>query len=232
MPLLRLLSRGLWPAAPVLLPVLLFSMLPAIPLSLAPGARYVPSSRGASGMTRADDVSGLEDEVTFGGSETDELGSENDSELTPEDEGIELGAGSSGEAVEELEIEEEGKGGSEKLAAGTSSAGGGAAVVKLLDLRLVHSSVVALARPDVRPSEIRFSFALSAATKVRVQLAREAARAGKGRWHALADSLALAGVHGHNRARLRAGSTLLAGVYRLTLTPLHGRARSLIIRVK
>ncbi len=233
MPLLRLLSRGLWPAAPVLLPMLLFSLLPAIPLSLAPGTRYANRARGVSGITRAAHVSAFEDEASFGGdgAEGEEGGAEDGSEPTAEAEGPETVALAEAEN-EDAELEEGGGGGTVTQGYGAQPTAGGAALVKLSDLRLTHSSAAALEHPAVRASEIRFAFALSADAKVRARLAKDLAHGARAHWHALADSLTLAGVRGRNRARLRASSVLPAGVYRLTLTPLRGPGRSLIIRVK
>lgn len=235
MPLLRLLSRGLWPAAPVLLPMLLFSLLPAIPLSLAPGTRYANGARGVSGITRAADVSGFDNEASFGGDapEGEEGGAEDGSELTVEEEGPEAVAWAEVEN-EDAELEEGAGAGAGTLTQGYGArpTAGGAALVKLSDLRLTHSSAAALEHPAVRASEIRFAFALSAGAKVRARLAKDLAHGARAHWHALADSVTLAGVRGHNRARLRASSVLPAGVYRLTLTPLRGPGRSLVIRVK
>lgn len=233
MPLLRLLSRGLWPAAPVLLPMLLFSLLPAIPLSLAPGTRYANGARGVSGITRAADVRGFEDEASFGGDgpEGEEGGAEDGSEPTVEDEGPETVALAEVEN-EDAELEEGGGGGTLTQGYGAQPTTGGAALVKLSDLRLTHSGAAALEHPALRASEIRFAFTLSAGAKVRARLAKDLTHGARAHWHALADSVTLAGVRGHNRARLRASSVLQAGLYRLTLTPLRGAGRSLIIRVK
>jgi hypothetical protein len=85
------------------------------------------------------------------------------------------------------------------------------------------------ARP--KPSQIGFSFSINAAARVRATLARQVRIKGKVRWKPLAISLTIAAKKGRNSRTLRGGKTLASGSYRLTLTPLHGTAGSIVFRL-
>jgi hypothetical protein len=84
-------------------------------------------------------------------------------------------------------------------------------------------------RPAV--SRLAFSCALSLPATVRVTLYRRVRAGRHTRWRALPGSFAFNAVKGLNRRRLRGARDLAPGVYRLTLTPAGGTARSITIRV-
>jgi hypothetical protein len=109
----------------------------------------------------------------------------------------------------------------------------GASVPELSALALTPTALLALtlAHSRVGVSAVAFSFVLSMPAKVHVALAKRLASHGRGRWQTLPDSLTLSGARGKNRARLSAHRRLAPGLYRLTLTPLHGVARSITLRV-
>jgi hypothetical protein len=80
-------------------------------------------------------------------------------------------------------------------------------------------------------SQIVLAFTINAATQVRVTLAREAHIHHHIRWQALRRSPAMAVLGGVNSRHLGGHGRLARGVYRLTLTPIHGVSRSIIFRI-
>ncbi len=84
-------------------------------------------------------------------------------------------------------------------------------------------------RPAI--SNLDFSCTLSRATSVKVTLAMQIRSAGGTHWRTLHSSLTFAAIRGVNRRRLHGTGTLAPGIYRLTLTPAGGTARTLTIRV-
>jgi hypothetical protein len=117
----------------------------------------------------------------------------------------------------------------ENSSAGTS----GQAAVRLSQLALTAraSAVIAGGLPTL--SQVAVAFSLSAPARVRVVLSREVRLHGRLRWvlvkHA---SLTLAAARGRDRLHLDGRETLPTGRYRLTLTPVHGGARSLMFRLR
>jgi hypothetical protein len=242
MPFLRLVSRGLRPAAPLLLPLLLMSLLPAKPLALSRAASYAPhhlpaapaGQAPAASATRAGGEDGSRGEAALGASSGSEATEGEEGEASAE--GVETvavsaaGESASSEAEgEEAEIEvEEGTTG----APAGRKAHAGRLVARLSGLRLARASAAALAHHAVPASKIRFTFSLSTAAKVHVTLARAVSQKGRVHWRGMADSLTLAAPGGRNRGRLRAANMLVAGRYRLTLRASRGGSRSIIIHVK
>jgi hypothetical protein len=84
------------------------------------------------------------------------------------------------------------------------------------------------ARPLVR-SQLSFTFVLNSADRVHVALARLASGGGRTRWQTVGVPLTIFARAGRDRARLTGDETLAAGRYRLTLSPVAGRARSITI---
>jgi hypothetical protein len=84
-------------------------------------------------------------------------------------------------------------------------------------------------RPTI--SNLDFSCSLSRATSVKVTLAVQIHSAGNAHWHTLHDSFTFVAIRGVDRRRLHGSDTLAPGIYRLTLTPAGGAARSLTIRL-
>jgi hypothetical protein len=107
----------------------------------------------------------------------------------------------------------------------------GAPTIKLTAFALTPSALIALNRFRPKVSYVGFAFTLSAATRVRVALAKLLQAHGRRRWQTLPYALTLAGARGRDRARLSAHGTLTPGRYRLTLTPAHGTARSIVFQV-
>jgi hypothetical protein len=115
--------------------------------------------------------------------------------------------------------------------AGSPAPAAGAAAakppVRLSGLALTLNALLALntARPKI--PQLAFSFTINRAAPVRASLARR----GHGRWQALAHSLRIAAVSGRNTRRFGGHGVLSSGTYRLTLTPVHGAARSIVFKI-
>jgi hypothetical protein len=98
-------------------------------------------------------------------------------------------------------------------------------------LRLTAYAQAALRHGRPAISSLDFSCSLSRASSVEVTLAIQIHSATGTRWRTLHDSLTFAATRGVNRRRLHGSGALAPGIYRLTLTPVGGAARSLTLRV-
>lgn len=92
---------------------------------------------------------------------------------------------------------------------------------------LTRATLAELARARKRVSQLQFTFTLNRATHVRVTLAKLAEAHGHARWQTLAGGLTIAARKGHDHASLNTHTALARGIYRLTLAPSSGKARSL-----
>ncbi|HTZ62796.1 MAG TPA: S53 family peptidase [Solirubrobacteraceae bacterium] len=92
---------------------------------------------------------------------------------------------------------------------------------------LTRATLAALTHARVHVSQLRFTFTLSKATRIRVTLAKLVETHGRNRWQTLAGGLTIAARKGHDHASLNAHTALARGIYRLTLVPSSGKARSL-----
>jgi hypothetical protein len=92
---------------------------------------------------------------------------------------------------------------------------------------LTLKAVIALNRIRPTVSQIGFVFTSSASVRVRVTLAKSRSKHGHTRWSQLHVSLSLNSLRGRNTARFRGRGVLRPGRYRLTVSPLHGVARSM-----
>jgi len=113
----------------------------------------------------------------------------------------------------------------------TRSTAAGTPPIRLSALALTPSALLALNRARPRVFSVGFAFTLSAAARVRVALAKLVMTHGHKRWQVLPYAITLAGAKGRDRARLSAHGTLTPGRYRLTLTPAHGTARTIVFQV-
>ncbi len=111
--------------------------------------------------------------------------------------------------------------------AASSASGSGTLAVTLSGLSLTHGAVVALRRERPAASQMGFAFTISAGARVRVTLAKLIHVRGRARWQPIGDSLTITATRGRNSRRLHGRNALSGGRYRLTLTPVHGTARSL-----
>jgi hypothetical protein len=153
----------------------------------------------------------------------------------------ELGIGSGGGSTPGASVNT-GAGASASAGTGqTSGLGGGKAsekegsstlTIRLSAFALTRRALLALDRVQPKVSAVGFAFTLSAAARVRATLAKRIRVRGRNRWERLpADSLAFTAARGRNHGRLAGRGRLTPGRYRLTLTPQHGSARSLIFQI-
>lgn len=98
-------------------------------------------------------------------------------------------------------------------------------------LALTENARVALSHGRLSTAQLAFSFELSSATTVRVELAVRVGAGDHEHWRTLPSSLTFLAAKGLNRRRLHGSSRLGAGVYRLLFTPVDGKARPLLIRL-
>jgi hypothetical protein len=103
-------------------------------------------------------------------------------------------------------------------------------VPRISALALTAYAQAALRHGRLAVSNLDFSFTSSRATSVRLTLAIQIRSAAGTHWRTL-HSLTFAAIRGVNRRRLHGPGRLPPGVYRLTLTPVGGTARTLTIRV-
>jgi hypothetical protein len=101
--------------------------------------------------------------------------------------------------------------------------------ISALTLTAYAQAALRHGRPAI--SDLDFSCSLSRASSVKVTLAIQIRSATGTRWRTLHDSLTFAATRGVNRRRLHGSGRLAPGIYRLTLTPVGGAARSLMLRV-
>jgi hypothetical protein len=113
----------------------------------------------------------------------------------------------------------------------SKSPSGAASQLRISRLSLTTAAIVALNRSRPQLAKIAFTFALSAPAVVRFTLARWVRVHGHWRWATLRGSNSFAARAGINAAHLRGRGALPAGRYRLTLTPAHGIASSIVISI-
>ena len=106
-----------------------------------------------------------------------------------------------------------------------------AGLARVSALALTQRALIALDRSRPRVRAVSFSFTISSSARVRATLSRQRRRHGRAGWRALPGALSFEAQAGRNTRHLRAGATLGAGVYRLTVTPLHGAGRSITFRI-
>jgi hypothetical protein len=106
------------------------------------------------------------------------------------------------------------------------------ALARLSALALTTRAMAALNGPAARLFQVGFRFTSSTPVAVRVTLARQVVLAGHKHWQKLPQSLTIHALRGGNSHRLSGTGTLARGNYSLTLTPLHGAARSLVFRIR
>jgi hypothetical protein len=107
-----------------------------------------------------------------------------------------------------------------------------APMVQLSGLALTLHAVVALNHSRAKASQVAFSFTVNLATHLRAVLTRRVRVHGHLRWQELRnDSISLAAAGGRNSRRLNGRNVLARGLYRLTLSPAHGAARSIVFQI-
>ncbi len=104
--------------------------------------------------------------------------------------------------------------------------------VRLTALKLTAPALSALSRHRATTRSIAFAFVLSIAAKVRVSLVRLVRSHGRAHWRTVGRAATISAAAGHNVKRLSGSGRLPRGVYRLTLTPASGAARSITFRIR
>ncbi len=105
------------------------------------------------------------------------------------------------------------------------------ASVRLTALKLTAPALSALSRHRATPRSIAFAFVLNIAAKVRVSLVRLVRSHGHAHWATVGRAATIPAVAGRNVKRLSGSARLQKGLYRLTLTPASGAARSITFRI-
>lgn len=95
----------------------------------------------------------------------------------------------------------------------------------------LHRAHAARFHAALSASQLSIAFTLNTAARVRVTLARRIVVHHHVKWIALPYTLTLTAATGHNTTRLSAHQRLDPGSYRLTVTPVGGKARALTFRV-
>lgn len=121
--------------------------------------------------------------------------------------------------------------GGSSAGATTTTAPTGKAPVQLSALALTLKALVALNSSRPNASQVAFAFTINTATQVRATLDKRVRTRKHARWQVLPHSLMIAAASGRNSRRLSGHGALSAGLYRLTLTPMHGAARSIVFQI-
>jgi Subtilase family len=105
------------------------------------------------------------------------------------------------------------------------------AAIKLSAVALTPNALIALNRLRPTVSAVGFAFTLSASARVHATLAKLVRVSGRELWKLIPGSLSFAAIKGRNRRHLTKRDALTPGRYRLTLTPQHGSARSIVFQI-
>jgi hypothetical protein len=102
--------------------------------------------------------------------------------------------------------------------------------IRISSLSLSPNAIFALNSGGERISAIRFSFRINGAALVRVTLSRQVREGGHLHWRAVGATETIKATEGTNNRGLSAHGKLAAGRYLLTLAPVQGRSRWLVLR--
>jgi hypothetical protein len=102
--------------------------------------------------------------------------------------------------------------------------------IALLELTRKAASALHRSRPMI--SRIGFVFALNTPARIRVSLTMRHSSHGHTTWRTLRGAITLSATSGRSSARLPGHALLARGLYRLTLRPLGGPARSLLLHIR
>ncbi len=203
------------------------------PLDCGEGAWICNATVGYDGPTGVGTPDGLAAFKPTSGS-----GGEGETQTTTPEEAAPAGGspgGGSGPA-QPLNGGSSGSGSGAATGSGGGTSLGSTAVARILALRLTASAQAATrlhARRGgaVRLDEIAFSLRMTKAGLVRVRLSVERGRPARWRKPPFSFAYAFTAAKGVGHRHLRGSARLAPGVYRLTLTPTGGVARSLVFRV-
>lgn len=102
---------------------------------------------------------------------------------------------------------------------------------QLSALALTLKAVVALNASHPRISQVAFAFNLNLPMQVRITLTKRVRVHRHTRWQTIRNSLTFTAKSGANSQRLKGNGKLGPGTYRLTATPIHGTARSILFQI-
>jgi hypothetical protein len=108
---------------------------------------------------------------------------------------------------------------------------GAALAPRITVLGLTPRTVIAINRRPPRVAQIGLVFNISTSARVRISLAERHRAHGHTTWRSLPASRMFPASSGRNSARLSPGARLAPGLYRLTVRPLGGVARSMLFHV-
>lgn len=106
-----------------------------------------------------------------------------------------------------------------------------AQTARVTQLALTLHALIALNTSRPRMRQLGFTFTLNVSARVRASLARRLRARGHARWRVLGHPLTIAALGGRNSDRLGGHGVLSPGVYRLTLAPTRGAARSIAFTI-
>ncbi|MGD0453255.1 MAG: S8 family serine peptidase [Solirubrobacteraceae bacterium] len=122
-------------------------------------------------------------------------------------------------------------GGSSTGAETTSTTTATTAFVRVSALALTLKALIALNTSRPKIAQIGFTFTINVAAHLVVSLQKRVVKHGHARWQAFTHPLTIAASSGRNSRRLARHGALSNGTYRLTLTPVHGSARSIVFKI-
>jgi hypothetical protein len=105
------------------------------------------------------------------------------------------------------------------------------AVPVLSGLTLSHNATIARTHALERVSAVAFSFDITISARVRAVLAVRRTVHGHASWRTLPKTLEISAHAGSDHARMPTAGKLAKGIYRLTLTPAGGAARTIVFQV-
>ncbi len=103
--------------------------------------------------------------------------------------------------------------------------------IQIGGLALTLKALIALNRSRPKIGEIGFTFLSNANMRVLVSLQKQYSKHRHTHWTTLTHPLALAAAVGRNNEHLSGHKGLSSGTYRLTVTPAHGTARTIVFKI-
>ncbi len=98
-------------------------------------------------------------------------------------------------------------------------------------LALTLGALISLNRSHPSMRQLGFTFMINIVSRVRATLARRLRTHRHARWRVLQGSRTIAAASGRNTSRLTGRTPLSPGIYRLTLAPVRGAARSIVFTI-
>jgi subtilase family protein len=103
--------------------------------------------------------------------------------------------------------------------------------IQISRLSLTLNAIISLNRGRARTSQLGFAFDINFPVRVHASLAKRVRVRGHARWKPMRGSVSFDATVGYNSRRLGGRGLLLAGLYRLTLSPARGSGRSMVFHI-